>query len=77
MSKQSEAKLSQNYVTKAVPKTCMNCANYRSDLIPYTSWSGMVYQTEKNMKCVIGGFSVKKMGSCDRFEMAVVVPAEC
>lgn len=68
MSKQSEAKANQGYVAKPVPKTCMNCQHYRSDLIdrPPTR-NGVIYTDEKNLRCGIGGFAVKKMATCNEF----------
>lgn len=68
MSKQSKAKEEQGYVAKAVPMTCGNCAHFESDFKNSTGYFGGGYQTEINLRCGIGGFAVKKMGTCSRFE---------
>ena len=65
MTKQSKAKADQGYVPKAVPQVCGNCANFASDMIkPYL---GNSFVKETNMRCVLGGFAVKKMGTCDLY----------
>jgi hypothetical protein len=73
MSKQSEAKKNQNYVSKAIPHICMNCNNYACAISvkTYEGWYGDIKEREeiKDEHCVIGEFVVKKMGSCDLFEM--------
>lgn len=72
MSKQSEAKASQNYIPKA--HNCGDCANLKMDLV-LPAWMreqnakepgrwGDDRACEKNIRCGIGGFVVKKMGSC-------------
>ena len=69
MSKQSEAKSAQGYEPKPEARACMNCANYRSDMIEKSSgfsWS-VPYFEERNKKCGIGGFAVMKMAICDKF----------
>ena len=65
MSKQSEAKKSQGYVPKATPQVCMNCARFAMDKTD----NGHGYIEDKNMRCIIGKFAVKKMGTCNYFEM--------
>ena len=80
MSKQSEAKERQQYTAKLIPGTCSNCEHFQFDralpewmeqhnkdrahvqhFVPYTvDKHGLV----KNMRCGIGGFAVKKLGSC-------------
>lgn len=67
MSKQSEAKLKQNYNPKPLPRVCMNCENYKSEMIEYKNVFSS-YVEEKNKRCGIGGFAVKKGGTCDLFE---------
>jgi hypothetical protein len=66
VSKQSEAKQQQGYVPKAVPQTCGNCAHFLSDFIrqPPAFGSPNGWEEEKNLRCGIGGFAVKKMGAC-------------
>jgi len=67
MSKQSEAKAKQGYVAKAIPQTCCNCAHFASDIETKESYGGK-WEHETNLRCKIGGFAVKKMGTCDEFE---------
>lgn len=64
----SKAKVAQGYTPKAIPQTCMNCANFASDLVPRVStWDSVTYFDEKNVRCMLGGFVVKKMGTCNEF----------
>ena len=72
MSKQSQAKEAQQYVPKVIPQTCgvcRNCEPVMGEVMrykdpTYTS-DGTHMATEKvSQKCSIGGFAVKKMGSC-------------
>lgn len=58
MSKQSEAKERQEYVDR--PCACSNCMHYRSKIENLGMW--ITYETE--LRCGLGGFKVKKMGSC-------------
>ena len=57
MSKQSEAKERQVYVDRLIPNTCSNCAHFNSELYK-------PYNREKNLRCTLGGFAVKKHGAC-------------
>lgn len=72
MSKQSEAKAAQNY--RLVPDTCGNCQHYRSQIVEkvydqaYGAW-----MDEKDKRCTIGGFAVRKTAACDRHESVPVV----
>lgn len=83
MSRQSDAKAAQGYVAKPVPSTCVNCAHFASDqeLPAWIAdrvakgekyWDGSKYTVErfgveKNQRCALGGFAVKKMATCDQF----------
>ncbi len=69
MSKQSDAKEAQQYNEKPIPHVCSNCLNYRSVVTTNKGIFGGSYQTEKNRRCAIGGFAVKKTASCDAFNM--------
>ena len=74
MSRQSESKERQGYVSKAVPTTCMNCVNFAVDMVEreYRVFSQTrTFQEEKNMRCAIGGFKVMKMASCNEFKLKV------
>ena len=63
MSKQSVAKIAQNYTSKAEPAYCSNCQHYDSDKEMFeTGWG--LYEKEKNIRCGIGGFAIKKQGVC-------------
>jgi hypothetical protein len=70
MSKQGEAKIRQGYDQKPIPRTCGNCANFRSEFtepVPECNKVG-VYREEKNMRCCLGGFAVKKKGTCREYD---------
>ena len=65
MSKQSDAKIAQRYDDKPVWKECRNCKHFASDKsTPYASG----YIEEKNLRCTLGGFSVKKLATCRKHE---------
>ena len=68
MSKQSEAKERQGYVSKAKPTTCMNCWFFRFDVVLAPVGMGAEYDRRKNLRCEIGGFAVKKMGTCNKYQ---------
>lgn len=68
MSKQSEAKLKQNYNPKPVPRVCMNCEHYLSDMVKVTGqYSVNYYIEEKNKRCGLGEFAVKKTATCNEW----------
>lgn len=70
MSKQSETKAKQNYRPKAVPRNCGNCSQFLCDRVqvrPPSDLSEYGWWEEKNLRCAIGGFAVKKGGACDEF----------
>ena len=66
MSKQTEAKERQQYAAKCLPQTCSRCAYFQFDRVQtnaaYPQFAP--YFEDKNMRCGIGGFAVKKMGTC-------------
>jgi hypothetical protein len=70
MSKQSEAKESQNYRKK--PMCCQHCTHFSSEFRDRRpEWAiskSYVITEEKNIRCTLGGFAVQKMASCDKFE---------
>jgi hypothetical protein len=70
MSKQSDAKALQNYIEKPVPKVCVNCFHYRSVVETGNGgeWS-RDWTIEKNRRCALGGFAVKRTATCDSFAM--------
>lgn len=79
MSKQSDAKAAQGYVEKPIPRTCANCQYFRSDMLlaawmieANRSYSVPRYSLpasglEKNRRCDLGGFAVKKTATCNSF----------
>jgi len=68
MSKQSEAKRAQGYVSKAVPQTCKTCQHFRSESVFDYEFRGKQYYRDANLRCGKGGFAVKKMGTCRFWE---------
>ena len=68
MSKQSKAKAEQGYQAKAVPRVCATCAWYRSDVSELTTSYGARYLVEKNRRCGVGGFKVRKKAVCNRWQ---------
>ncbi len=69
MSKQSEARTAQNY--RLIPDTCGNCRHYRSKIVEktYDGWNGkQVWTEEKDRRCALGEFVVRKTAICDRHE---------
>ena len=66
MSKQSEAKINQGYNDKPIPRTCGNCARYESEFV-VDNYFGE-YTQEKNKRCGLGGFAVKKTATCLKWE---------
>lgn len=60
-SRQAKAKEKQNYRVEA--RTCSNCVYYRSDIFISGTWTD-----EKNKRCGIGDFVVKKTAVCDLWE---------
>ena len=66
MSKQLQAKLNQGYQLKPVLPVCSNCTHFKSDLIP-SEWNNDYIQ-EKNLRCGIGGFAVKKQSTCREYK---------
>lgn len=67
MSKQQKAKDEQGYSAKPIFPMCSNCVFYQSE-IKTTIAYGHTWDEEKNIRCGIGGFSVKKQGNCNRHQ---------
>lgn len=65
MSKKATSKENQEYNPKPIFAMCSNCKHFISDKIKSTRWS---YIEEKNIRCSIGGFAVKKQGTCKLHE---------
>lgn len=73
MSKQAEAKERQQYTPKAIPQTCGNClhrkferVNVNAGYMERNPGNALCkpYWQDKDQRCGIGGFAVKKMGAC-------------
>lgn len=64
MSKQANSKTEQGYEPKPIFAMCSNCKHFRSDKIK-NQWN---YEEEKNIRCGIGEFAVKKQGTCKLHE---------
>ena len=73
----NEKKAACGYITKCIPSTCSNCANYTSERV-LTEWMESVnarrgrtdytieeYGIERNLRCIRHGFVVRKMGVCN------------
>jgi hypothetical protein len=67
MSKQSEAKTAQGYSPKFVD-ICAYCKFFAADIEEAIVF-GQVYKTEKNLRCTLGNFAVKKTATCKQFEV--------
>ena len=69
MSKQS-TKQAQGYQAKPEKRQCSVCSHYRSTIIEHPASGTLleVWTEEKDRKCGLGGFSVKKTAICDMFE---------
>jgi len=64
MSKQANSKKEQGYEPKPIFAMCSNCKHFRSDKI-VNQWN---YEEEKNKRCGLGEFAVKKQGTCKLHE---------
>lgn len=78
LSKVAQVKLQVGYQEKTTPRQCGTCEHFKSTF-EYPSWVMQDYQkvnfdnqgyakNEKNMKCGLMDFTVKKMGLCDHYE---------
>jgi len=71
INKQAQAKFNQGY--RKAPNSCSNCINYRVDIIKeeqVNQWGYNVFiLKEKNRRCDIGGFSVKKTHVCNSHKL--------
>jgi hypothetical protein len=67
MSKQSEAKTAQGYQMSS-ESICSKCKHFACDFdavkTMFTSWN-----EEKNLRCTLGNFAVKKTATCKLFEV--------
>ena len=78
----TEKKAACGYTPKVIPSTCGNCAHYRSERA-LSEWMEQAnarrgradYTTEehgieKNRRCTLHSFAVKKMGACNDWQKA-------
>lgn len=70
MSKISVLKEELGYNPKPDPRVCKTCAHFKSDIVTKEAYGGK-WTEEKNLRCGIGGFAVKKMASCDKWERSL------
>lgn len=63
MSKVFEMREKQGY-TDTRSETCSRCIHFRSERVLRRKIGGGREWHENQMRCDIGGFAVKKMGSC-------------
>jgi hypothetical protein len=71
-SKQQQEKDKQGYEARPTPRVCVNCFHFKFDrvqTIEPSLWSKNGYWEDKNLRCGIGGFSVKKMATCNLFQI--------
>lgn len=69
-SRQADAKEAQNY--RAYPNCCMNCTHFTCDKVEKqyeTRRAIQVWTEDKNLRCSIGNFAVKKLAVCDLFSL--------
>lgn len=70
LSPQALAKIAQGYRDK--PNTCSNCRHFQKDVVQkeYKAWDGLrTWEEDKNLRCGLGGFKVKKTTTCDKHEL--------
>jgi hypothetical protein len=64
----AQAKERQQYTDKLIPSTCSNCAHFQSKVEERKStWGNYTWTHESQLRCGIGGFKVKKLGSCSEW----------
>ena len=63
MSKIKKEKM--GYDPKPIRKMCSNCVHFKSDITIETAYA-REYVIEKNLRCLIGEFAVKKTAVCEQ-----------
>jgi len=71
MSKQQDAKTNQGYQAKPIFPMCSNCKHYNSDMVNVNRFYGD-FKEEKNIRCGLGGFAVKKQGTCNSHSKSTI-----
>jgi len=72
----AKAKEVQGYDPKPEPAVCSKCKHFTSERTERIGWDSRTYVDEKKLRCGIGGFAIKKMGSCNLFERALATLRE-
>lgn len=67
-SKQQQAKERQGYEIAPVLPVCSTCQHYTSRMVSETTSWGQTFEQEKDLRCGIGGFAIKKTASCVSWE---------
>lgn len=63
-------KIRMGFMDRHIPNTCSNCAHFRFDNVqtyPPSEWNPAGIYQEKNLRCEIGGFKVKKTSICNEW----------
>lgn len=68
MSKQSKAKENQGYSQGGMK--CSNCSMFSSEIVQKETSYGTREQ-EKNLRCAVGGFAIKKNACCTLWDEVV------
>jgi len=68
MSKKANKKTEQGYEPKPIFAMCSNCIYFKSDF----EKKEYGYMAEKNIRCGVGHFAVKKQGTCKLHELKVI-----
>lgn len=58
-----KAKSEMRYAEKPINRMCSNCRYFSSEMITTNSF-GKDWTEEKNMRCSVGKFKVKKTATC-------------
>ena len=67
-SKQAIQKAHQGYVEKHQERACLTCEHFQMDIVDSApDWLGRTWPMEKNLRCGIGGFKVKKLSVCNLY----------
>lgn len=62
-------KAQQGYVDKPTPRQCATCGHYTSEIVEHPTRWGDTWLEEKNKRCGIGGFAVKKQAVCNLYTL--------
>lgn len=68
ISKQQKEKNKQGYIAKPIPNICSKCEHFLITIETATGYYGY-YTKEKDLRCALGGFAVKKTATCNEFKI--------